>query len=254
MPDVRLCAGCKKTPLSAYNKGALCTPCEREVFSAASGGREGVPAWVWGTAPMRRMLARLDLGMVMQTFRMAARMSQAQVGEATGWSQAMVALIEGGKRDTIYDIRNLLHAADVFGVPREMLLPVILGHPAVFADRRIACAEYGLTAKSGQHGTGYTPGEVIHIIAGKLKARGFKVTERVSGDEITEITVTSPGGNDAGTVTVGYDGYVTWEWLADLTSRPGSEQVTEKITSLLGSGQESGNGLRLVSGGTEPGR
>jgi transcriptional regulator with XRE-family HTH domain len=251
MADVRLCAGCQKTPLSAYNKNTLCSPCEREVFSATHGRREGMPAWIWGTAPMRRMLARLELGAAMETFRLAARMSQAQVAEVTGWSQAVITYIEGGKRDTMYDIRNLLRAADAFGVPRQMLLPVILGHPAVFADRRIACAEARLSPGNGQQGTGYKPGEIMHIIAGKLKARGLAVTERISGDEVTEITVTSPGNPGAGTVNVGYDGYVMWEWLADVTSRPGTEQITEKITGLLGPALESGDGLRLVSGGTE---
>jgi transcriptional regulator with XRE-family HTH domain len=247
----RLCAACKATPLSAYNKGALCSPCEKEVFSAAYGPRRGMPAWIWGTAPMRRMLARLNLGAAMETFRLAAGMSQAEAGKITGWSQAVIGLIENGKRDTIYDVRNLLRAADAFEVPREMLLPVILGHPAVFADRRIACAEAGLGAKPGQRGTGYKPGEIMHIISGKLKARGFEVSERISGEEITEIAMINPENNGAGTVTVGYDGYVTWEWTADFTDRSGSEQVTERIVDLLCRGLEPGNGLRLVSGGAE---
>lgn len=251
MPDTRLCAACKTTSLSAYNKGALCSPCEREAFSAAYVPRRGVPAWIWGTAPMRRMLARLDLGAVMETFRLAAGMSQAEAGKVIGWSGSVIGLIEAGKRDTVYDVRNLLRVVDAFEVPREMLLPVILGHPAVFADRRTACAEAGLSTEPGQPGTGYKPGEIMHIIAGKLKARGFEVTERISGDEVTEITVANPGDRGTGMVNVGSDGYVTWEWLADFTDRPGSEQVAERITGLLCPGPESGDGLRLVLGGAE---
>jgi transcriptional regulator with XRE-family HTH domain len=182
---------------------------------------------------MRRMLAGLSLGAAMETFRLTAGMSQAEAGNVIGWSKAVIGLIEAGKRDTIYDIRNLLRVADAFEVPREMLLPVILGHPAVFADRRIACAEAGLSAKPDHSGTGYKPGEIMHIISGKLKARGFEVTERISGDEVTEITVTNPQDRGTGMVNVGYDGYVTWEWAADFTDHPGSDQITERITGLL---------------------
>jgi transcriptional regulator with XRE-family HTH domain len=252
MTDARLCAGCRKTLLSAYNQGPLCSPCEKETFSATYGSSPGTPVWVWGTAPMRRMLARLSLGPAVETFRLAAGMSQAEVGRITGWSRSVVGLIETGGRDTIYDVRNLLHMIDAFDVPREMLLPVILGHPAVFPSRRIACAEAALNATSGQPGTGYLPGEVMHIIAGKLKARGFEVTERTSGDQITEITVTNPRTRSTGIVRVDCDGYVTWEWLADFTSRSGCDQITERVTDLLRDHPKgTENSLRLVSGGTQ---
>jgi transcriptional regulator with XRE-family HTH domain len=233
MPDIRLCASCKTTPLSAYNTGVLCSPCEREAFSAVYGSRQGIPVWLWATAPMRRMLAGLNLGAAIETFRVTAGMSQAEAGKIIGWSGAVISQIENGRRDTIYDIRNLLRVADAFEVPREMLLPVVLGHPAVFADRRIARTEAGIGASPGQSATGYEPGEIMHIISGKLKARGFEVIERISGDEVTEITVTNPGNRGMGMVNVGYDGYVTWEWLTDFTDRSGSDQITERITGLL---------------------
>lgn len=139
MPDIGLCAACKKTPLSAYNQGALCSTCERQAFSAANGCRQGMPDWIWETVPMRRMLAELNLGAAMHTFRLAAGLSQAEVANITGWSQSVISLIENGQRDTIFDVRNLLHMVDSSGTPREMLLPVILGHPAVFAECGISC-------------------------------------------------------------------------------------------------------------------
>jgi transcriptional regulator with XRE-family HTH domain len=176
-------------------------------------------------------------------------MSQAEVGKMTGWSGPVISHIESGKRDTLYDIRNLLHVVDAFEVPREMLLPVILGHPAVFADRRIACAEAGMGTRNSPSATGYKPGEIMHIVAGKLKARGFEVIERISGDEITEITVINPRNRRTGMVNVGYDGYVTWEWVADLKDRSGSDQITERIAGLLYCDPGPENGMRLVSGG-----
>jgi transcriptional regulator with XRE-family HTH domain len=198
---------------------------------------------------MRRMLARLNLGAAMETFRLTAGMSQAEVGKMTGWSGPVISHMETGTRDTLYDIRNLLRVVDAFEVPREMLLPVILGHPAVFADRRIACAEAGMSTRNIPSATGYKPGEIMHIISGKLKARGFEVIERISGDEITEITVINPRNRRTGMVNVGYDGYVTWEWVADLKDRSGSDQITERIAGLLYCDPGPENGIRLVSGG-----
>jgi transcriptional regulator with XRE-family HTH domain len=249
MPDPRLCAACNTTSLSAYNKGVLCSSCERQAFSATYSSRRGIPVWLWATAPMRRMLARLNLGAAMETFRLTAGLSQAEVGKVTGWSGPVISQIETGKRDTLYDIRNLLRVVDAFEIPREMLFPVILGHPAVFADRRIACAEAGLNARTGQSATGYKPGEIMFIISGKLKTRGFEVIERISGDEITEITVINPRNRGTGMVNVGYDGYVTWEWLTDFKDRSGPDQITERITGLLYRDSEPGNDIRLVSGG-----
>lgn len=249
MAGTRLCASCNTTPLSVYNPGVLCAVCEPAAFSAQDEARNGVPAWIWGTAPMRRMLAALKLGPAMETFRVAARMSQAQVAELTGWSPTVIGLIETEKRGTIYNIRNLLRVVDAFEVPREMLLPVILGNPAAFGDRRLARSESWPVASREWPAGEYRPGEIMHIISGKLKARGFDVTERVSGDEVTEITVTSPEDRGKGSVSVGSDGYVTWEWMADLTGRCGPDQVTERITELLGSGRRPEKGLGLVRGG-----
>jgi transcriptional regulator with XRE-family HTH domain len=229
VPETRVCASCKTTRLSAYNESALCASCERDVFSAAyvtgADGEHAVPVWVWGTAPVRRMLARLDLGRAFEVFRLAAGLSRADAGAAAGWSAATIGMIENGTRDTIYDLRNLLRMVDAFGVPRAVLLPAILGHPGVFPDRRIALAEAGRNSRpSGD----YKPGEIMHIIAGKLRARGLEIAERTCGDDITEFTVTDPGNPGKGTVHVSYDGYVTWEFLTEITG-----DVTEIVTGLL---------------------
>jgi hypothetical protein len=44
-----------------------------------------------------------------------------------GWSQSTVSLVERGKRDTLYDIRELLRVTDALGVPREALVPLLMG-------------------------------------------------------------------------------------------------------------------------------
>lgn len=188
MPETRICASCQTTRLSAYNKGPLCSSCERDVLSAGDG--RAVPVWVWGTAPVRRMLARLELGRALEVFRVAAGFSRAEAGAVAGWSGATIGMIENGTRDTIFDIRNLLRLVDAFEVPRAVLLPAILGYPGVFSDSRIALAEAG---RSRYPADGYKPGEIMHMIAGKLRARGLEITERMSGDDITEFTATNPG-------------------------------------------------------------
>src|SRR6266487_3188028 len=123
-------------------------------------------------------------------------------------------MIENGTRDTGHDLRNLLRMVDAFGVPRTVLLPAILGHPAVFPDRRFALAQASpeqppvrrLQARRGH----------AHH-RGKLRARGLDIAERSCGDDITEFTVTDPGSPGKGTVHVSYDGYVTWEFLTEIT-------------------------------------
>ncbi|WP_285584462.1 hypothetical protein [Actinoallomurus iriomotensis] len=46
-----------------------------------------------------------------------------------------LSLIERGRRDTLYDVRELLRFADAVGMPREALLPLILGDPdAILGD------------------------------------------------------------------------------------------------------------------------
>jgi hypothetical protein len=91
----------------------------------------------------------------------------------------------------------------------------------------------------------------MHIVAGKLRARGFEVIERVSGDEITEVTIINPKNRGAGTVRVGYDGYVTWEWLTGIGERSRSGHLIEVIARLLSHASGNENGLRLLTGGTE---
>ncbi len=96
---------------------------------------------------MRQALARCDLGVAVAMFRVAAGLSQQELAELTGWSQPAVSLVETGRRDTLYDIRELLRFADAVTMPREALLPVLLGRPAILVSADLApgdgsaCAE-----------------------------------------------------------------------------------------------------------------
>jgi hypothetical protein len=129
----RVCGACRKTLLSSYNPGTFCTPCERALFDwqhlADPGARDDTAAWVWDTGPMRDALARLDFPAVLVIYRSAAGLSQRELAERTGMSASVIWYWEAGRRQGIYDIRQLLAFADSLRMPRSALLPVILGQP-----------------------------------------------------------------------------------------------------------------------------
>jgi hypothetical protein len=83
---------------------------------------------------MRRALARLDFPAVLVLFRSAARLSRRELGELTGVSHSVIWYWEVGRRQGIYDIRQVLQFADAVQMPREALLPVILGQPCSLGD------------------------------------------------------------------------------------------------------------------------
>lgn len=120
----RVCAVCKVTRLSRYNPDPLCGACERAARETAV----IVPPWLWDSEPMRQAWARLDPAAAVTILRSAAGLSQDGLGRLVdGWSQSVVSLIERGRRDTLFDIRKLLAFTDSVGMPREALLPLILG-------------------------------------------------------------------------------------------------------------------------------
>jgi len=137
-PTTRVCGACNKTRLSGYNPGTVCAPCQRALFAARElsdrDGPPGLAGWVWDTGPMRRALARLDFPAVLVIFRSAARLSRRELGELTGVSHSVIWYWEVGRRQGIYDIRQLLQFADAVQMPREALLPVILGQPCGLGD------------------------------------------------------------------------------------------------------------------------
>jgi hypothetical protein len=132
-PATRICGACNKTRLSGYNPGAVCAPCERALFAAGElsdpDPRAGLAGWVWDTEPMRRALARLDFPAVLVIYRSVARLSRRELAELIGVSHSVIWYWESGRRQGIYDVRQFLAFADAVQMPREALLPVILGQP-----------------------------------------------------------------------------------------------------------------------------
>ncbi len=134
----RVCGSCRKTLLSSYNQGDFCTPCERALFDrqhlADPDARDDLAAWVWDTGPMREALARLDFQAVLVIYRSAAGVTRRELGERAGLSESVIWYWEAGRRQGIYDIRQLLQFADALKAPRVALLPVILGQPRALSD------------------------------------------------------------------------------------------------------------------------
>ena len=128
MPGGRLCPACRKSVLSRYNKQPLCGPCTRAAKMAPQQENGyAAPAWLWDSAPWRDALARTDLPVALAVFRGASGLSQHQLADITGWSQGTLSFFETGQRETLYDIRALLRFADAVDMPREALLPLVLG-------------------------------------------------------------------------------------------------------------------------------
>lgn len=131
MAQVRLCPACRRTRLSRYNHDPLCAACMRASRAVPSLADPGALVWLWDSAPMRDALVRVDLAAVVAVFRAAAGLSQYELADITGWSQSTLSLFETGQRDTLYDVRALLRFADAVDMPREALLPLMLGRSDV---------------------------------------------------------------------------------------------------------------------------
>ena len=95
---------------------------------------------------MREALARLDFPAVLVIYRSAAGMTRRELGERTGLSESVIWYWEAGRRQGIYDIRQLLQFADSLQAPRPALLPVILGQPALSAT---CCPAWPLSRRGG---------------------------------------------------------------------------------------------------------
>ncbi|MGH3342202.1 MAG: helix-turn-helix domain-containing protein [Carbonactinosporaceae bacterium] len=71
----------------------------------------------------------MDLGAALAIVRNSAGLTQLEMATLLGWEQSAVARVEGGTRDTLYDVRKLLVAVDALDMPREALTPLLLGKP-----------------------------------------------------------------------------------------------------------------------------
>jgi len=82
-------------------------------------------------------------------YRSAAGLSRRELGERTGLSESVIWYWEAGRRQGIYDIRQLLQFADSLRMPRPALLPVILGQPDALAGLLVGPAAMALAACAG---------------------------------------------------------------------------------------------------------
>jgi len=150
----RVCESCRKTPLSGYNPDDFCTPCRRALFDrehlADPGAGDDLATWVWETGPMREALARLDFQAVLVIYRAAAGVTRRELGDRAGLSESVIWYWEAGRRQGIYDIRQLLQLTDALKAPRLALLPVILGQPRALID--LLPAPAALPAGGAAHG------------------------------------------------------------------------------------------------------
>jgi transcriptional regulator with XRE-family HTH domain len=148
----RICVVCRRTRLSRYNRQQVCASCTRTARETPEPLPVAPqwPTWLWGSAPMREVLARSDLGTAVAMFRVAAQLSQQELAELTGWSQATVSLVETNRRGTLYDIRELLKFADNVCMPREALLPLMLSRPVVLVSVELAADDGQATAENAE--------------------------------------------------------------------------------------------------------
>src|SRR5260370_33267708 len=138
MAEPRSCRACGAR-LSRYNPDPLCSAC----MSASHHRSVAVPQWLWDSAPLRRALADINLGAALAIVRASAGLSQLELGTLLGWDQSRVQRAEKGTRDSLYDIRTLLHVVDAIDMPRTALAPLVLGS----ADATIKEDEVDLTRR-----------------------------------------------------------------------------------------------------------
>ena len=119
--EKRICRVCRGS-LSRYNPESICAACARQITTTPP-----FPVWLWDSVPLRRAFAELDLGAVLAIIRKASGLSQLDFATLLGWSQSAVARAETGQRDTLYDLRRLFEVVDAVGMPREALIPLLLG-------------------------------------------------------------------------------------------------------------------------------
>ncbi|NVI88138.1 helix-turn-helix domain-containing protein [Actinomadura sp. BRA 177] len=145
MPDQKLCPGCRKTLLSRYNPEPVCGICRR----AAEDHSISKPVWIWDTAPIRKALAEMNLGGVLALLRSSAGLTQQEMADLVpGWTKSRVTRIESGDRGTLYDVRELLAWADAICMPREALLPLVLGQSDTGPELRWTSEEQGMDRRT----------------------------------------------------------------------------------------------------------
>ncbi|MBV9450188.1 MAG: helix-turn-helix transcriptional regulator [Streptosporangiaceae bacterium] len=121
MPAARTCPACR-TASPSRPGDPLCPACTRAARQAVP-----CPLWPFDSLLMRRVLAEVNAPAVVAVFRAATGLSQTDVAAMAGWSRAALSYYEHGQRGAVFDIRVLLGFTDAVAMPREALLPLVLG-------------------------------------------------------------------------------------------------------------------------------
>lgn len=85
------------------------------------------PGSPWETTEFRRLLAEHRPGAAFALIRHAHKLSQSDFGVLLHWDRSHTGRVEREEVGTLFDVRELIRVADLLGVPRRALLPVLLG-------------------------------------------------------------------------------------------------------------------------------
>jgi hypothetical protein len=137
MGEAGTCPACRapRLPGRASPLCAACTHAARQTVPR--------PLWLFDSPLLRSALAQVNLPAVPAIIRAASGLSQSDLAVIAGWSRSALGLYEHGQRGAVFDIRVVLQFADAVGMPREALLPLVLGD-----------ADAGLAACSAADETG----------------------------------------------------------------------------------------------------
>jgi hypothetical protein len=79
--------------------------------------------------------------------------------------------------------------------------------------------------------------DVMCGIAGQLTIGGLEVTQQVTSDGLTGLEVTNPASPQAGSVLVGYHGYIILERWATGHADTATSEIIDAVKALLGSAE-----------------
>ena len=121
MGEAGTCPACRapRLPGRASPLCAACTHAARQTVPR--------PLWLFDSPLLRSALAQVNLPAVPAIIRAASGLSQSDLAAIAGWSRGALGLYEHGQRGAVFDIRVLLQFADAVDMPRETLLPLLLG-------------------------------------------------------------------------------------------------------------------------------
>lgn len=119
--EVRICPACR-TAQPPRRGDPLCPACTQAARQPAS-----PLLWLFDSPLLRDTLAQLNLSAVPAIIRAATGLSLSDLAAIAGVSRSTLGLYECGHRDGIFDIRVFLQFADAVDMPREALLPLLLG-------------------------------------------------------------------------------------------------------------------------------